>query len=309
MDCCLWARACQCSATISTINSVSTPSQVFFFVRASKLVENVFVFNTLRGNQHHLTPEDATIGRHLYFHWALFIDGFCILMLLLLNRFPLFPSLGPVLYLPHYCENCEIVRMCEWTSTSGQVTKRALRVSGRNRKAPLAVFSSNLDALVHTIHNTPIAERKLSGAQSSFVVATQTPKFSIDRNYFDFIHLQGLFSDLGLRFERDAKVFKKYPQFELVPAAEGASFLHFQVMKSGVLNLRPKPKITVFFPLINNAQLEPWLVTIGTSLWKKKILISFLYHLPKKRRLAIEGLDAPLLSVGIPRLDSVLPRL
>lgn len=63
-------------------------------------------------------------------------------MLLLLNRFPLFPSLGPVhtYYLPHYCENCEIVRMCEWTSTSGQVTKRALRVSGRNRKAPLAVF-------------------------------------------------------------------------------------------------------------------------------------------------------------------------
>ncbi len=144
MDCCLWARACQCSATISTIKSVSTPSQFFFFVRASTYVASCYCVIFFQPRCHkwpgmcswqtnrecicfqHFAREPASSNtrgchhrRHLYFHWALFIDGCCILMLLLLNRFPLFPSLGPVhtYYLPHYCEkglwDCANVRMNE----------------------------------------------------------------------------------------------------------------------------------------------------------------------------------------------------
>lgn len=195
--------------------------------------------------------------------------------------------------------DCEIVRMCEWTSTSCQVTKRVLRVSGRNRKVPLVVFvESGRPCTYNTQY--PIAEGNFL-RPSHLLLSPPKRQVIYRQNYFGFIHLQGLFSDLGLWFEREAKVFKLYPQFELVPAAEGASFLHFQAMKSGVLNLRPKPKIIVIFPLINNAQLKPWLVTIGTSFWKK--INSNLVL----RRLAIEGLDAPLLCVVIPRLVSVLP--
>lgn len=99
----------------------------------------VFVFNTLRGKQHHLTPEDATIGAIFTFTGPFLLMDDAYSCCYCWTVFPLSPHWG-LYYLPHYCENCEIVRMCEWTSTSGQVTKRALRVSGRNRKAPLAVF-------------------------------------------------------------------------------------------------------------------------------------------------------------------------
>lgn len=104
-----------------------------------KLVENVFVFNTLRGNQHHLTPEDATIGAIFTFTGPFLLMDVAYSCCYCWTVFPFSPHWG-LYYLPYYCENYEIVRMCEWTSTSGQVTKRALRVSGRNRKSPLAVF-------------------------------------------------------------------------------------------------------------------------------------------------------------------------
>lgn len=162
------------------------------------------------------------------------------------------------------------VRMCEWTSTSGHVTMRALRVSRRNRKAPLKVFRRSGRPCAYNIQYPTQLLKETFWSPVIFCCRHSNAKSSIDRTISASSIYKGSFL-ISASYLREKQQFSKYSTLELVSATEGALFLHFQAIKSGVLHLWPKPKIIVIFPLINHAQLKPWLLNIGTSSWKKKI--------------------------------------
>lgn len=132
------------------------------------------------------------------------------------------------------------VRMCEWTSTSGQITKRALRVSKRNRKAPLKVFRRSERPCTYNIQY-PIAEGNF--LEPSHLLLSPLKRQVIYRqNYFGFIHLQGFFSDLGLLFERQATIFQNIPRWSLCRRLKERRSSTFKQLNPGFCTCGRSPK-------------------------------------------------------------------